>query len=45
MSLDPLLGTWEIAMRHVAVPEPVAGRQQYERILDGAFVCFDMLRV
>ena len=38
MSLDRLLGTWDVTMRHVAVPEPVTGQQRYERVLDGAFV-------
>lgn len=38
MSLDLLLGTWDITMRHVAVSEPVVGRQRYERVLSGAFV-------
>jgi hypothetical protein len=38
MSLDRLLGTWNVTMQHVAVPEPVAAQQKYERVLDGAFV-------
>src|SRR3712207_3544759 len=38
MTLDRLLGTWRVTMTHVARPEPVAGRQRYERVLDGAFV-------
>jgi hypothetical protein len=38
MSLDRLLGSWELTMRHSAFPEPVPGRQRYERVLDGAFV-------
>ena len=38
MSLDHLLGTWDVTMRHVAMPDPVLGRQTYERVLDGAFV-------
>jgi hypothetical protein len=38
MSLDRLVGTWITTMRHSALPEPVAGRQRYERVLDGAFV-------
>lgn len=38
MSLERLLGTWDISMRHVALPEPVVGRQRYEQVLDGAFV-------
>lgn len=38
MSLDRLLGTWEITLHHAAVPEAVRGLQRYERVLDGAFV-------
>ena len=38
MSLDRLLGTWDVTMRHSALPAPVIGRQRYERALDGAFV-------
>lgn len=38
MSLDRLLGSWQFTMQHVAVAEPVTGRQGYERVLDGAFV-------
>ena len=38
MSLDRLLGTWDVTMNHVALPEPVRGRQTYERVLEGAFV-------
>lgn len=38
MSLERLLGTWDFTMRHAALPEPVSGRQRYERVLDGAFV-------
>jgi hypothetical protein len=38
MSIDRLLGTWEFQMHHVVTPDPVAGRQRYERVLDGAFV-------
>jgi hypothetical protein len=38
MSLDRLLGTWDVSMQHVAMQEPVAIRQVYERVLDGAFV-------
>ena len=41
MSLDRLLGTWDLTMRHVAVPDPVAGQQRYERVLAGAFVRLD----
>ena len=37
MSLERLLGTWDVTMRHVALPEPVRGRQRYERVLGGAF--------
>jgi len=36
--LNRLLGTWEFTMRHLAMAEPITGRQQYERVLDGAFV-------
>ena len=38
MSLDRLLGTWNITMNHSALSEPVSGRQRYERVLNGAFV-------
>lgn len=38
MSLDRVLGTWDVTMHHVQVTEPVTGRQHYERVLDGAFV-------
>jgi hypothetical protein len=38
VSLDRLLGTWDVTMRHRALPEPVLGRQTCERVLDGAFV-------
>jgi hypothetical protein len=38
MSLDRLLGTWDITMHHRAMAEPVSGRQRYERVLDGAYV-------
>ena len=38
MSLDRLLGTWDTTMHHVAIPEPVTGRQSFERVLDGAYV-------
>jgi hypothetical protein len=41
MSLDRLLGTWDLTMRHHAVAEPVSGRQHYERVLDGAYVRLD----
>jgi hypothetical protein len=38
MSLERLLGTWSITLRHAALAEPVSGLQRYERVLDGAFV-------
>jgi hypothetical protein len=38
MSLDRLLGEWQFTMRHVAMPEPVNGRQRYERVLGGAYI-------
>jgi hypothetical protein len=38
MSLDRLLGTWDVSMNHVAIPETVRGRQTYERVLDDAFI-------
>ena len=38
MSLNRLLGTWDVTMRHVAMPDPTAGRHHYERVLQGAFV-------
>jgi hypothetical protein len=38
MSLDRLLGSWDLTMQHVALAEPVRGRQRYERVLGGAFV-------
>ena len=41
MSLDRLLGTWDITMHHRAMTEPVSGRQHYERVLDGAYVRLD----
>ena len=37
-ALDRLIGTWEVAMHHSAMSEPVTGRQRYERVLDAAFV-------
>ncbi len=37
-ALDRLLGTWDITMDHVAMPEPVHGRQRFERTLGGAFI-------
>ena len=41
MSLDRLLGTWELTMRHRLMDTPVRGRQQYSRVLDGAYVLLD----
>ncbi|MGY2873814.1 hypothetical protein ACVW00_001004 [Marmoricola sp. URHA0025 HA25] len=41
MSLDRLLGTWDLTMRHHAMAEPVSGRQRYERVLEGAYVRLD----
>ena len=41
MTLDELLGTWDISMRHVQMREAVLGLQRYERVLDGAFVMLD----
>ena len=38
MTLDRLLGTWDITMHHVAMTEPVTGRQHYEPVLADAFV-------
>src|SRR3954447_12019435 len=38
MSLDRLLGSWDVSMRHVAMPEPVAIRHHFERVLSDAFV-------
>ena len=38
MSLAKLLGSWDITMSHVAISEPVSGRQTYERVLEAAFV-------
>ena len=40
-ALDRLIGTWKFTMHHVAVSEPVTGRQRYERVLDGAFIRLD----
>ena len=42
MSLDRLLGTWQLTMRHVAMGEPVLGQHRYERVLAGAFVRLDV---
>lgn len=41
VTLDDLLGSWTISMRHVQMADAVAGRQRYERVLDGAFVMLD----
>ena len=41
MSLDRLLGTWDFTMKHVAMTEPVVGRQGYTSVLDGRFVHLD----
>jgi hypothetical protein len=38
MSLDRLLGTWDLTMRHSAMTDPVAGRQRYQRVLDDAYL-------
>jgi hypothetical protein len=38
MSLDRLLGSWDLEMHHSEMSEPVRGRQRYERALDDAFV-------
>lgn len=38
MSLTRLLGSWDITMHHVAMTEPVRGRQTYDQVLDEAFV-------
>lgn len=37
-ALDRLLGTWQFSMQHSAMAEPIAGRQRYERVLNGAFL-------
>ena len=37
-AVDRLLGAWEFTMHHAAMSGPITGRQQYERVLDGAFV-------
>jgi hypothetical protein len=37
-ALDRLLGSWDCTMRHSAMSEAVSAKQQYERVLDGAFV-------
>lgn len=37
-ALDQLIGAWEFTMQHSAMSQPVTGRQQYEWVLDGAFV-------
>jgi hypothetical protein len=36
--LDRLPGTWNLTMHHADIAEPVIGRQQYEWVLDGAFL-------
>src|SRR4051794_19075352 len=41
MSLERLLGTWDITMHHSAMTEPVHGHQHYERVLDGSYVHLD----
>jgi hypothetical protein len=41
MSLDRLLGTWDLTMHHRLMTEPIRGRQHYERVLDGAYVRLD----
>jgi hypothetical protein len=38
MSLQKLVGTWRVDMRHVALEQPAIGRHSYEQVLDGAFV-------
>ncbi|MDX6198641.1 MAG: hypothetical protein QOJ79_1792 [Actinomycetota bacterium] len=40
MSLDRLLGSWQVSMQHVAMKEPVPIRQHFERVLADAFVMF-----
>ena len=39
--LERLLGTWDLAMRHVAVDLPVLGRQVWTPVLDDRFVHLD----
>jgi hypothetical protein len=41
VTLDDLLGSWRISMRHVQRDEAVSGHQRYERVLGGAFVLLD----
>jgi hypothetical protein len=41
VTLDELVGSWHISMRHVQLGQPVSGQQRYERVLDGAFVMLD----
>jgi len=41
VTLDDLLGSWDISMHHVTMSGVVSGRQRYERVLDGAFVRLD----
>ena len=38
MSLDRILGTWDVSMQHVAMDEPVPIRHSFEPVLDDAFV-------
>jgi hypothetical protein len=38
MSLDRLLGTWDLSMQHSQMSEPIHGRQHYEYALENAFV-------
>jgi hypothetical protein len=37
-ALDRLIGSWDFTMHHVAMSEPITGHQDYERVLDDAFV-------
>jgi len=41
MSLDRLLGDWELTMHHSEVAEAITGRQRFQRVLGGAFVMLD----
>ena len=41
VTLDELLGSWGISMRHVQMDGVVLGHQRYERVLGGAFVMLD----
>ena len=38
MSMERLLGSWELTMHHSQLSEPVLGRQRYELVLGDAFV-------